>query len=87
MVDTQLLYPGCKVRIVDKWVKPSIPSMEPWRGKIMTIERLLTDRDIIMKETGTGLVWFLEEIEEIIGEIETEFDFAFSQESLAGFIF
>lgn len=74
MVDIKDLYPGCKVRIVDKWVpgcwEDPVGEMNPWLGQIMTVSKIYTDcaRGVLfasMEEDEGSWYWYAPAIAEI----------------------
>lgn len=79
MVNAEDLYPGCKVRIVDKWVpgcrENSGGEMDCWLGKVMTVGKIyIVGREVSyvkMEEDGQKgrhWFWYLPAIAEIITE-------------------
>lgn len=83
MVDTSLLYPGVKVRIIDSWAE--LPShdrwqasngmMDHWLGQIVTIRKVPNHNGGWFKieedsdeRSGEGWVWRANGFSEIIDE-------------------
>lgn len=81
MVDIRDLYPGCKVRIVDRWVSGchQAPSgdMNHWLGAVMTVQEIQPGGFVIMEEdAGDGPTfqgghwrWFPAAIAEVLVDV------------------
>ena len=62
MVNIKELYPGCKVRIVDRWVprchQAPDGGMDRWLGAVMTVQEIPEGGFVIMEEdAGDGPFW------------------------------
>lgn len=80
MVELIKLYPGCKVKIVDKWVtgchqNPS-GQMDRWLGQIMTVDHVSSNYVYMIEDKGYGPIhqgnrwrWLAPSISDIVQDL------------------